>query len=146
MSSDTVDNGIRNILLNGINLKLETIEEEEYYMDKLHQYFQEETEFSAYLRKDFGLEIETKDLQLGMEVHITKSTLFMIPYSTEVFPIFTEVLRFISQSHTQIIKEFRGTEEIKIERPKDLSDRMKNDIKEETSEEESSSDDDFEWI
>ena len=133
MSNNTGDNGIRNILLNGINLKLETIEEEEYYMEKLHQFFEEETEFTAYLRKDFGLEIETKDLQLGMEILITKSTLFMIPYSTEVFEIFTEVLRFISQSHTQVVKEFRGAEEIKIEKPKDLSDRMKNDIKEEKS-------------
>lgn len=143
MSSD-VSSGIKNILLNGINLNLESIEEEDHYMANLATYFEEETEFTAYLSKDGTLEVETKEMQLGMQIHIISSTLYMIPVVQDVFEIFSEVLRFISNKHQKVIMEFRGFEETKIESIKELN-GLKNVEKNET-EEESSSDDDYEWI
>ena len=143
MSRD-VTSGIKNILLNGINLNLESIEEEDHYMANLAAYFEEETEFTAYLGKDGTLDVETKEMQLGMQIHIINSTLYMIPVVQDVFEIFSEVLRFISSKHQKVIMEFRGFEETKIESIKELN-GLKNVEKNET-EEESSSDDDYEWI
>jgi len=145
MSSDYMSTGIKNILLNGINLNLESLEEEEHYLIKMCSYFEEETEFTAYLSSDGTLEIETTEMQLGMQIHIVNSTLFMVPYKQEVFEIFAEVLKFISSYHQEIISEFRGFEETKIESLKEVG-KTTNDKQEKDAEEESSSDDDYEWI
>ena len=144
MGDDTVSSGIKNILLNGINLNLETVEEEQFYLIKMCAYFEEETEFTAYLKKDGSLEVETAEMQLGMQIHIMNSTLFMIPYIQEVFGIFTEVLKFISSKHLDVLKDFRGEEETKIQSIQDL--KKVEDEKAEEIEEEPSSDDDYEWI
>ena len=144
--SDFVSSGIKNILLNGINLNLESIEEEQNYIQKLHVYLEEETEFTAYLKKDNSLDVETEEMQLGMQIHIIDSTLFMVPYIQDVFEIFAEVLKFISSKHMEVVRDFRGTEEIKIESPQDLYKVKNENTKEEEIEEESSSDDDYEWI
>ena len=147
MSSDFMSSGIKNILLNGINLNLESIEEEQHYLMSLCSYFDEETDFTAYLSKDGILEVETVEMQLGMQIHIINSTLFMVPYKQEVFEIFTEVLKFISNHHKRVITEFRGFEETKIESLKELGKRTNAKEEQETEfEEESSSDDDYEWI
>ncbi len=138
-----ISSGIKNILLNGINLNLETLEEEQHYLIKMCAYFEEETEFTAYLKKDGGLDVETVEMQLGMQIHIIDSTLFMVPYVQDVFEIFTEVLKFISTKHKDVMQEFRGHEEIKIQSIQELN-RVEDDKTEEK--EESSSDDDFEWI
>ena len=142
--SNNVSSGIKNIFLNGINLNLESIEEEEHYMLYMNTFFEEETEFTAYLNKDGMLEVETKELQLGMQIQIINSTLFMIPYVHDVFEIFAEVLKFIAEKHQTIVAEFRGFEETKIESLKDIE--KINNAKENKKEEESSSDDDYEWI
>jgi len=139
-----ISSGIKNILLNGINLNLETLEEEQHYLIKMCAYFEEETEFTAYLKKDGGLDVETVEMQLGMQIHIIDSTLFMVPYVQDVFEIFTEVLKFISTKHKDVMQEFRGHEEIKIQSIQEL--KREEDDKTEEKEEESSSDDDFEWI
>lgn len=139
-----ISDGIKNILLNGINLNLETLEEEQHYLIKMCAYFEEETEFTAYLKKDGSLDVETVEMQLGMQIHIIDSTLFMVPYVQDVFEIFTEVLKFISTKHRDIVQEFRGYEEIKIQSLQDLN--KVEDDKTEEKEEESSSDDDYEWI
>jgi len=144
MSSDYMSTGIKNILLNGINLNLESVEEEQHYLINLCSHFEEETEFTAYLSKDGTLEVETLELQLGMQIHIIDSTLYMVPYKQEVFEIFAEVLKFISNKHQKVIREFRGYEENKIETPKEVNKR--NNAKQEETEEDSSSDDDYEWI
>ena len=138
-----ISSGIKNILVNGINLNLETLEEEQHYLIKLCAHFEEETEFTAYLKKDGSLDIETVEMQLGMQIHIIDSTLFMVPYVQDVFEIFTEVLKFISTKHKDVMQEFRGHEEIKIQSIQELN-RVEDDKTEEK--EESSSDDDFEWI
>ena len=146
MSNDFVSKSIKGILLNGINLNLENIEEEQHYIYKMLEYFESKTKFTAYLRKDRTLEVETPEMQVAMEIHIVDSTLFMVPYSQDIFEIFTEVLRFVSTSHEHILREFRGIEENKIESVMELNKRVKNEVQQEESEEETSSDDDFEWI
>ena len=113
------------------------------------EYFEDETSFTAYLKKDRSIEIETPDMTLAMEVHIVNSTLFMIPYIQDVFEIFTEVLKFISSKHLEIITEVRGSEENIIENPADLNSRLVKEVDEtdeKETKEEPDSDDDFEWI
>ena len=81
MSRDnTISSGIKDILLNGINLNLESVEEEQHYILKMIEYFEHETEFTAYLKKGCAMEIENTEMQLAMEVNIINSTLFMLPY------------------------------------------------------------------
>tara|TARA_Y100001938_G_C7870229_1_gene319924 strand:+ start:114 stop:563 length:450 start_codon:yes stop_codon:yes gene_type:complete len=149
MSDDFISQSLKGILLNGINLSLESIEEEQHYILKLLEFFEAETKFTAYLKKDAtALEVETPELNLAMEIHIIDSVLFMVPFASDVFEVFAEVLRFISNNHEKIIREFRGIEENKIESITELNERIKNGTteKKEQTEEEPSSDDDYEWI
>jgi len=150
MSSNFVSSSIKNILLNGINLGLESFEEEQHYILKLLEYFESKTKFTAYLKKDTSIEVETEEMILGMEIHIVSSVLFMVPYHNDIFEIFTEVLKFVSGNHEDILSDFRGSEETKIESVMELNKRVKNEIHREEIEdedrEETSSDDDFEWI
>jgi len=145
MSDDFVSKSIKGILLNGINLSLESIEEEQHYIYKMLEYFEEETDFTSYLRKDKVLEIENSNYEIALEVYIVNSTLFMVPYTDNVFDIFTEILRFISRCHESIVRDFRGLEEFKIESIGKVN-GIKNEKEEEESAEEPASDDDFEWI
>lgn len=145
----SITDSIKGILMNGINLNLDSPEEEEHYVSKLIEYFENETEFTAYLKKDNVMEIETKDFQSAMEVYVVNSTLFMLPMMNDIFEIFTEILKFISYHHLAVVSEFRGIEEIKIENIKDLRKNTKEVEKEnvkEIEQEEPSSDDDYEWI
>lgn len=137
---------IQNMLSNGIALNLDSKEEEEFYVVKLQEFFVEETDFPAYLRENNVIEIEDSEMQIGMEIIIQQSTLYMLPYSQEVFEIFTEVLKFIANHHQEVVQEFRGSEVNKIEKPEMLKQNEVLNEEEVESEEESSSDDDFEWI
>ena len=141
-----VSSAITSILTNGIALKLESKEEEEYYIIKMQEYFEEETDFPAYLRGKNTLEIEDSSMQLAMELMIQESTLYLLPYSPDVLEIFTEVLKFIANNHTKIISGFRGSEEIKIESPTDINKITEHEEEKQQYEEGSSDDDDFEWI
>ena len=140
--SNFISKTIKNILSNGIALNLESKEEEEHYMYNMFEFFSEETEFTSYLREKNVLEIENSNMELAMEVIINDSTLYMLPYSQDVFEIFTEVLRFISLNHTDVINDFRGSEETKIESIKEVNKK----VEDEKEEEEPSSDDDLDWI
>jgi hypothetical protein len=121
------------------------MEEEQHYVLKMLEYFEDKTDLSAYLKGDRVIEIENKDMQLAMELRVSESTLYLIPYMEDVLEIFTEVLKFISNRHLEIVSEFRGFEETKIEAPNEVN-RIKNENTKEEIEEESSSDDDYEWI
>jgi len=81
-----------------------------------------------------------------MEIIIQQSTLYMLPYSQEVFLIFTEVLKFIANHHQEVVREFRGSEVNKIENPETLKQNEVLYEKEVEPEEESDGDDDYEWI
>ena len=140
---DYISTSIKHILANGINLYLETVEEEQHYVLKLFEYFEDKTEFTPYLRNESSVEVEGPDSQLIVEIMISQSTLYFIPYVTDVFDVFTEVLKFISRNHENIMRDFRGTEEVKIET---LSEIQGLANEKEVDEDEASSEDDFEWI
>lgn len=144
-NDDSISNSIKQILINGINLNLDSIEEEQFYITKLIDYFEDETEFTAYLRKDNTMEIEDKEMQLAMDISIFNSTLFMTPYKSDIMEIFTQVLTFISARHLAVVSEFRGIEEIRIQSIQDVNKGIHEKEDYET-EEESSDDDDYEWI
>ena len=144
-NDDSISNSIKQILINGINLNLDSIEEEQFYITKLIDYFEDETEFTAYLRKDNTMEIEDKEMQLAMDISIFNSTLFMTPYKSDIMEIFTQVLTFISARHLAVVSEFRGIEEIRIQNIQDVNKGIHEKEDYET-EEESSDDDDYEWI
>ena len=82
-----------------------------------------------------------------MQIQIINSTLYMVPYQQDVFEIFTSVLQFISSKHREVVMDFRGQEENKIQSIEQIRDEKENyHEKTEEIEEESSSDDDYEWI
>lgn len=119
--NNTISSGISNIFLNGINLNLESVEEEQYYTLKMLEFFEDKTDFPAYLRGDRVIEVENRDMDLALELRISESTLYLLPYTEDVFEVFTEVLKFISSRHVQIMKEFRGIEETKIQSPDEVN-------------------------
>ena len=145
---DFISLSIKHMLENGINLHLESFEEEQHYILKLSEYFEDKTEFTPYLRNEGSIEIESPDMQLIVEIMITQATLYFVPYKQDVFEVFTEILAFISRHHEQVIRDFRGLEEIKIENVNEIQglNREKQDEKTDEFEEESRSDDDYEWI
>ena len=141
---------IKNILSHGIALNLESEEEEEFYVSKMQEYFEEKTEFMSYLRGNKIIEVESQNMELAMEITVQQSTLYMMPYVAEVFDIFTEVLKFIANEHKKVMNEFRGTEESRIESITELTNMEDYSDTEELEgvldTEEPSSDDDYEWI
>jgi hypothetical protein len=144
MSDDFFSSSVKNIFKNGINLNLESIEEEQYYTMKLLEYFEEETEFPTYLRKGHLIEVENLDMQIAVEMMISNSTLYIVPYVNDIFEIFTEVLKFIAHNHEKVMTDFRGVEVSKIENLKNIN-RAHDETTEEKTED-PNSDDDFEWI
>jgi hypothetical protein len=132
------------ILSNGIALNLESEEEEQHYVMKLLDYFTDETHFPAYLRKPHILEVENDNLQLAMEIIIQQSTMYLLPYGEEVFEIFTEVLKFIATKHMEVVSEFRGVEQTKIESISEVE--SKNNEEKEEEQRPPDDDDDYEWI
>ena len=140
MSKDSFSSsGIGNMLDYGIDLKLESIEEELYYISQMCDYFNEETDFRAYLSGEISFEIETDKDNVLLEVVIKNSTLLILPYSDDFFEVFTLILAFIAREHERIIKDLRcSIPADRIQAP--------SEIKEDSIEEESSSEDDYEWI
>ena len=88
-----VSNTITSIFSNGVALNLESKEEEEYYIIKMQEYFEEKTNFPSYLRGKNTIEIEDSNMQLAMELIIQESTLYLLPYP----PIVTGKLVFSSK-------------------------------------------------
>ena len=115
MSDDFVSSGISGVLNHGINLKLESDEEEIYYIRKMCEFFNEETEFKAYLSGDRSFDVELDRVTPILEVTIKNSNLTILPYAEDIFEVFTLILSFIVKRHMDIIKELREPTEHKIE-------------------------------
>ena len=99
------------------------------------EFFNDKSDFKAYLSGDRSFEIELDRDTPIMEVFIKDSILQLLPYSDDIFEAFTLILSFIAKHHTEIIQEFRESGGSKIET-----------LKENEEIEEPSSDDDYEWI
>ena len=138
--SDFIESGIRNALEYGIDLKLESKDEEEHYITRLCEYFNEETSFSAYSSGETTIEIELDRNSPILEVLIRDSVLYMIPYAEDMFEAFTLVLNFIAKYHLDVLGEVReGLQEVhKIE--------SLNNFETEQPTDDDDDDDDYEWI
>jgi hypothetical protein len=145
MSNSSGSSILGGIIDYGIDLKLESLEEEFYYISEMCDYFNTKTEFRAYLSGEGSLEVEFDKDNVITEVLVKNSTLLMLPYSDDFFEVFTLVLSFIAKEHQRIIEELRPSELHKIQDPKEIG-KAKNVKNQEEPEEESSSDDDYEWI
>jgi len=139
--SDFISSGIGSALEYGIDLKLESKEEELYYASRLCEWFNESTDFKAYSSGESSFEIEFDRSSPVLEVLIRDSVLYMIPYAEDIFEVFTLVLSFIAKKHMDVVNEMRGyAEEHKIES------LGKFEIKENTEDDDDDDDDDYEWI
>jgi len=135
MSSDSISSGIQGVLNQGIDLKLESYEEENHYILQMCEFFNEETDFRAYLSGDRSFDVELdKDTPI-LEVIIRESCLTILPYSEDIFEVFTLILGFIAKRHMNIVREFRETGGHKIQSPSDVG-----------SEDNEEDSDDYEWI
>ncbi len=135
--SDFISSGIANTLEYGIDLKLDSVDEEIFYISRMCEYFNDKTDFRAYLSGEGSFEIELDSSSPIMEVIIRDSVLYMIPYSDDLFEPFTIILGFIAKKHLEIVSEFRGLEIHKIESVDQVNS---------PDEDDSDDDDDYEWI
>ena len=134
--SDFISSGIKGVLDYGINLKLESIEEETYYVLRMCEFFNEETDFKAYLSGDRSFDVELdKDTPI-LEVMIRESRLTVLPYTDDIFEVFTLILSFIAKRHMDIINELRDPDSHELSMP--------NNTTQDNTEEDSS--DDYEWV
>ena len=146
MSDKTGSSILGGIIDYGIDLKLESEEEEMYYIAQMCEFFNTETEFRAYLSGEGSFEVERSRDDVISEVIIKNSTLLMLPYSEDFFEVVTLVLGFIAKEHKRIIGELRYPVSDIIQNPKDVNKLNEETEEQEEIEEESSSDDDYEWI
>ena len=137
MSSDFISSGIKGVLDHGINLKLESEEEESYYILQMCEYFNEETDFKAYLSGDRSFDVEMDRETPILEVTINDSNLTILPYTEDIFEVFTLILSFIAKRHMSILGELRDPVKHKIENLEEIVG---------ASESEEDSSDDYEWI
>jgi hypothetical protein len=144
--SDFIRSGIGAALEYGIDLQLESPLEEQYYTEKMCEYFNTSTDFKAYSSGEASFEIEFDKNSPIMEVIIRDSVLYMIPYTEDIFEVFTLVLNFIAKKHRDIVAEFRGVEEMhKIESLNNFEPEQEN-FPVPVLEDEDDDDDDYEWI
>tara|TARA_R110000851_G_scaffold173989_2_gene320252 strand:- start:52 stop:465 length:414 start_codon:yes stop_codon:yes gene_type:complete len=137
MSDDFISAGVQGVLDHGIDLKLESHDEEIYYTTKMCDFFNDGSDFKAYLSGDCSFEVEIDRDTAIMEVTINDSILNIMPYTEDFFEAFMVVLTFIAREHTALILELRGQDVHRIESPQDVNKLIK---------EEEDSDDDYEWI
>lgn len=143
MSDDFTSSGFKSILEYGINLKLESEDEEIYYTSRMCEYFNEESDFKAYLSGDRSFEIEINQTTPIMEITIMDSVLTIMPYTDDIFEAFSIMLAFIAKKHREVVNEIRPSMPFRIE----SIDEINNTEEDETNNtEEPSSDDDYEWI
>ena len=121
MSTDFVMKGIKDILHHGINLNLESIEEEEEYMSVFMDWLTDHSEWYCCPLETRSCIIETKHGAAMCEIFIEDSVMRITPHNEDLFGVITDILRFVANKHTNFIDNFRGKEqESKILDPKEL--------------------------
>ena len=141
--SDFISTGVANTLEYGIDLKLESAEEESFYISRMCDYFNDKTDFQAYLSGEASFDIELDRSSPIMEVIIKESILYMVPYSEDIFEVFTIILGFIAKKHLEVLSNFRGLEIHKIESVDQVN---LSGLEEQKKDDEDDNDDDYEWI
>ena len=119
-----------NLLNFGINLNLNSEKENLYYAQCFAAWMMQQEDFDAHLASDKDIEVYFS-AELVMMVKIDKSTLSIEPITESCFDAVLMVLRFVSETHDDIMKEFSKLNTI------ETSSDVDND---------EDSEDDLEWI
>jgi len=129
---------LKNLLNFGVNLNLKTEEENIYYAQCFTAWMMQQEDFDANMASESEIEVYYL-AEMVMMVSISDSTLTLEPHSESAFDAVLMVLRFISERHDSVQKEFKKLN------TKDVAEE--NSVNEVGSvEEEDSSEDDSEWI
>jgi len=135
MSKDFILQGIRDILNHGIHLELNSPEEEEEYLQVFMDWFVDNTDFYCCEMDNNSCMVETKQGAPLAEIFIENGVMKIIPHEEDMFPVITEILRFIAVEHQKFIDNFRGTErKSRITTPSEINSKL--DSEEEISTEE----------
>jgi hypothetical protein len=137
MSTDFIMKGIKDILAHGINLELESFEEEQAYFELFVNWYSDNTIYYCTPLDNNSCMIETKKGAPLAEVTIESSSLNIIPHHEDLFEIITEILRFVAREHQEFITNFRGREaQSMISSPADVKNQPLHRREEESSEDE----------
>ena len=121
---------LSNLLNFGIKLDLNSERENLYYAQCFATWMMQQEDFDAHLASDKDIEVYFS-AELVMMVKIDKSTLSIEPITESCFDAVLMVLRFVSERHDDIMKEFSKLNTI------ETSSDVDND---------EDSEDDLEWI
>ena len=94
-----------NLLNFGINLDLKTKKENQYYAQCFTAWMMQQEDFDAHLASDEDIEVYYL-AELVLMVKIEDSTLTIEPVSESCFDAVLMILRFVSERHEDIMKEF----------------------------------------
>lgn len=121
---------LSNLLNFGIKLDLKSERENLYYAQCFANWMMQQEDFDAHLASDEDIEVYFL-AELVMMVKIANSTLTIEPVSESCFDAVLMVLRFVSERHEDIMKEFKKLSTIETSVDVD---------------EDEDSEDDLEWI
>jgi len=110
MSNSIILQGIKDVLNHGIALDLQSIEEEEEYLQVFMEWYTENTSYYCCQMETNSCMIETKVGDPLAEIWIEESIMKIMPHDTDLFGVITEILRFIAKEHQNFIDNFRGKE------------------------------------
>lgn len=129
---------LKNLLNFGVNLNLKTEAENIYYAQCFTAWMMQQEDFDANMASESEIEVYYL-AEMVMMVNISNSTLTLEPHSETAFDAVLMVLRFISERHDSVQKEFKKLN------TKDVTEEGSvNEVG--SVEEEDSSEDDSEWI
>lgn len=129
---------LKNLLNFGVNLNLSTEAENVYYAQCFTAWMMQQEDFDANMASESEIEVYYL-AELVMMVNISDSTLSLEPHSESAFDAVLMVLRFISERHDSVQKEFK-----KLSTKEVTEEDSVNEVG--SVEEEDSSEDDSEWI
>tara|TARA_R110000824_G_scaffold139834_1_gene305288 strand:- start:1414 stop:1833 length:420 start_codon:yes stop_codon:yes gene_type:complete len=110
VSRDFILEGIRDILANGINLELDSAEEQEAYFELFVDWYTDNTMYYCVSLDYNTCMIETKQGIPMAEISFEDSTLKITPHHEDLFEIITDILRFVAREYQGFIDNFRGRE------------------------------------
>jgi len=126
-----------NLLKFGINLELKSEQEHLFYAQCFTSWIMQQEHFDASMASDTDIEIYFY-AEMVMLVSIEEGTLLLDPASEECFDAVLIVLRFVSERHEMVKKEFK-----KLNTDNIIDEQFYNDI---GIQEDEDSEDDSEWI
>ena len=127
-----------NLLKFGINLELKSEEEHLFYAQCFTSWVMQQEHFDASMASDTEIEIYFY-AEMVLLVSIEEGTLLLDPASEDCFEAVLIVLRFVSERHEMVKKEFK-----KLNTDSIIGEMFYNDIG--IQDEQEDSEDDSEWI